>query len=69
MSVYRDYAKQVKLAIGSANENDLNQMLDDMVIAIGYDDMIYLLEKMVLPELDMDWEAYIIEKINFWKAK
>ena len=69
MSVYRDYAKQIKLAISSANENDLNQMLDDMVSAIGSEDMIYLLEKMVLPELDMDWEAYIIEKINFWKAK
>ena len=73
MSIYRDYAKQIKNVMVSSNatESKMNEILEDMVTAIGYEDMIYLVENMVMTNLDSDvyqnWKQYITDKINLWK--
>lgn len=73
MSIYRDYAKQIKNVMVSSNVNEskMNEILEDMVTSIGYKDMIYLVENMVMADLDSDvrqnWKSYFTDKINLWK--
>jgi hypothetical protein len=73
MSIYRDYAKQIKNVMVSSNVNEskMNEILEDMVTSIGYEDMIYLVENMVMADLDSDvcqnWKSYFTNKINLWR--